>query len=157
MHPGVHGPPQEVRRVHPRRGVPSIQVLHRQRRSRLPRQGLRMSQELLVAFSPAHWHRLSSDRAPGIGLGTNEREPVFSQPSPLLSSPACLTDAASAFRQRQETGGARFRVRRFPRVPLTESRQAWVLYTDASTSRNVSHRAVSTGANEEEINGVETT
>ncbi|KAL2086622.1 hypothetical protein ACEWY4_017681 [Coilia grayii] len=42
-HPGVHGAPQEVRGVHPRRGVPPHQGLHRQRRGRRARQSLRMT------------------------------------------------------------------------------------------------------------------
>lgn len=42
VHPGVHSAPQEVGRGHPRRGVPPHQVLHRQRRGRRARQGLRM-------------------------------------------------------------------------------------------------------------------
>lgn len=46
VHPGVHRPPQEVRGVHPRRGVPPHQVLHRQRRGRRARQGLRMTWKL---------------------------------------------------------------------------------------------------------------
>ncbi|KAG7251850.1 hypothetical protein CRUP_015416, partial [Coryphaenoides rupestris] len=41
VHPGVHGAPEEVRGVHPRRGVPPVQVLHRQRRGGRSRQGLR--------------------------------------------------------------------------------------------------------------------
>lgn len=43
VHPGVHRSPQEVRGVHPRRSVPPHQVLHRQRRGRRARQGLRMT------------------------------------------------------------------------------------------------------------------
>lgn len=43
VHPGVHRPPQKVRGVDPRRGVPPHQVLHRQRRGRRARQGLRMT------------------------------------------------------------------------------------------------------------------
>lgn len=43
VHPGVHRSPEEVRGVDPRRGVPPYQVLHRQRRGRRPRQGLRMT------------------------------------------------------------------------------------------------------------------
>lgn len=46
VHPGVHRPPQEVRGVDPRRGVPPHQVLHRQRRRRRARQGLRMTGKL---------------------------------------------------------------------------------------------------------------
>lgn len=40
---GDHGAPQEVRREHPRRGLPPAAALHRQRRRRRPGQGLRLS------------------------------------------------------------------------------------------------------------------
>lgn len=40
---GDHGAPQEVRREHPGRGLPSAPAVHRQRRRRRTRQSLRLS------------------------------------------------------------------------------------------------------------------
>lgn len=40
---GDHRPPQEVRREHPGRGLPSAAAVHRQRRGRRPRESVRVN------------------------------------------------------------------------------------------------------------------
>ncbi len=70
VHPRVHGSQEEVRRVHQRRGVPPHHVLHRQRRSRRPRQSLRMT------FDQNGFHKLMCVEAWMIRAGLGARGEV---------------------------------------------------------------------------------